>query len=192
MKVFEVLKEESDEWENAGYSNRSSEIAFLQGKRKAIAHQQKLNYIKIMRLAEKDIIVDDPSWTTLQGEKFIAIPGTGVRETNFKRYFAAPNQPEVAKFVRDMNSLAAKDKEYVMRIKDLTVKNHTFVFTGFRDASMEQRITALGGRVTTSVSSKTNYVVAADPSDQTGKVLKARQLDVRILSKNQLRDILRD
>ena len=55
------------------------------------------------------------------------------------------------------------------------------VFTGVRDAALEARIEAAGGRVATGVSKQTTLVVAKDPAAATGKVAKARALGVRVV-----------
>jgi len=59
------------------------------------------------------------------------------------------------------------------------------VFTGDMDmtrADIEALTTAAGLRVTTSVSSKTALVVAADPHSQSGKANTARQLGIRLVT----------
>jgi DNA polymerase-3 subunit epsilon len=60
------------------------------------------------------------------------------------------------------------------------------VFTGDMDmdrADIEAPATAAGLRVTTSVSSKTALVVAADPHTQSGKAQTARKLGIRPVTK---------
>jgi DNA ligase (NAD+) len=56
------------------------------------------------------------------------------------------------------------------------------VFTGFRDAELEDAATAAGYEVSTSVSSKTALVVAADVDAGSGKVTKARELGIQVVS----------
>lgn len=58
----------------------------------------------------------------------------------------------------------------------------TIVITGFRDSNIESLITLNGGKVGSSVSSKTNLVVAKDISNVSGKLLKAQQMGVKIIS----------
>jgi len=57
------------------------------------------------------------------------------------------------------------------------------VFTGFRAKEWEAQITAVGGNVGTSVSSKTTLVVAADPEKITGKVAEAQKLNLPVMSR---------
>ena len=64
-----------------------------------------------------------------------------------------------------------------------SLTGQTFVFTGFRDKQLEERVTDLGGKVTGSVSKNTTLVVAADPQESSTKLQKARDLGIPILSK---------
>lgn len=65
------------------------------------------------------------------------------------------------------------------------LNNITVVFTGFRAKDWEEAITAAGGKVTTSVSRNTTMIVAADPSENSSKLEKARELNIPIMSKTQ-------
>jgi len=59
----------------------------------------------------------------------------------------------------------------------------TYVFTGFRNYTMEELIEKNGGTVSTGISSKTNVLFAADLG--TGKAIKAAEIGVRIVPKEQ-------
>jgi len=68
----------------------------------------------------------------------------------------------------------------------------TFVFTGsldrFSREAAKAQVTSRGGRVSSSVSAKTDYVVAgADPGS---KYAKARDLGVRILKEDEFEELL--
>ena len=62
-------------------------------------------------------------------------------------------------------------------LKDLVV-----VFTGARDKELEKLIESRGGKIGSSVSSKTTVVVAKDPSDLTGKVKTAKDLGIAVVN----------
>ncbi len=64
------------------------------------------------------------------------------------------------------------------------------VFTGFRNAEWEEVITSEGGTIQSSVSTKTDFVVCKDPNQKTGKLDKARQLHVRIISVSEFEQML--
>ena len=64
-------------------------------------------------------------------------------------------------------------------------KNKTIVFTGFRDKEIESILENVGAKITTSVSKDTDIVIAADVNDDSSKVLKAKELKIKLLSKEQ-------
>ncbi len=66
--------------------------------------------------------------------------------------------------------------------------NKIFVFTGIRDKNIEKIIEEGGGCVTTSVSKNTYMVVAKDPDTITGKVKKAKEFNIKIMSFEEFKD----
>lgn len=65
-----------------------------------------------------------------------------------------------------------------------TLVGKTIVFSGFRDEYLQTQIQNLGGRVTTSVSRNTTFLVMKDLSDMKGKANKAAELGIQVISKN--------
>lgn len=68
--------------------------------------------------------------------------------------------------------------------KDL-FKDQKIVFTGFRDKNLEDIIEIMGGKVSTSVSSKTTLVVYADNEQNSSKLEKAKKLEIKIIPKSE-------
>jgi len=66
----------------------------------------------------------------------------------------------------------------------------TVVFTGFRDSGLEKQVEAVGGKMGSSVSSRTGLVVTNVPDGSSGKLDKARQLNIQVISINQLKEML--
>ncbi|CCV01836.1 NAD-dependent DNA ligase [Invertebrate iridescent virus 22] len=60
-----------------------------------------------------------------------------------------------------------------------------FVFTQFRDASLEKQISNLGGKVTTAISKKTTDLVVGVGKSST-KLIKAQSLGINIITKSDL------
>jgi NAD-dependent DNA ligase len=56
------------------------------------------------------------------------------------------------------------------------------VFSGIRDKVLEEFITNRGGTISTSVSKNTSIIVCKDPDEDSGKIKKARDLGVKIMS----------
>jgi NAD-dependent DNA ligase len=89
------------------------------------------------------------------------------------------------KMNRNVNSLEndAELKKYSAKIKDYS--NKTIVFTGFRDKDVEIILEKLGTKITNSISKNTDILVASNPDENTAKINKAKELDVKIISKEQ-------
>ncbi|ATZ80360.1 NAD-dependent DNA ligase [Bodo saltans virus] len=91
----------------------------------------------------------------------------------------------------------------IAKIKDLTrfdkvctkiignkFKDQTIVFTGIRDTELEKYIISNGGKISTSVSSKTSLLVHADDADtSTSKFVKASELKVKTMKISEFRKI---
>ncbi len=90
-------------------------------------------------------------------------------------------------------------KKYISiesKIKSSTGKfnNKIFVFTGFRDSSLEESITSQGGKIGSTVSKNTDYLVVKDQSiidNPTGKIEKAMDLNIKIITKDNLIKMLK-
>jgi NAD-dependent DNA ligase len=64
--------------------------------------------------------------------------------------------------------------------------NKTFVFSGFRNKAWEASIEAAGGKVSSSVSKNTNFVIVKDKSEDSSKIVKARELGIPIYSVEEI------
>ena len=69
-------------------------------------------------------------------------------------------------------------------------KDKTFIFSGFRNKDYEKKITDNGGKITTSVSKNTSYLIVKDKNENTAKIIKARELGVIILSLEEFEKML--
>ena len=67
-------------------------------------------------------------------------------------------------------------------------KDKIFVFTGFRDESLQKIIEKGKGKVTTSVSSKTHMVIMADGGEISSKIQKAKDLGKTIMTKSEFKN----
>ena len=63
--------------------------------------------------------------------------------------------------------------------------NKTIVFTGFRDKEVESILDKIGSKVTTSISKNTDILIAADTTEKSSKIVKANELNVKIISKDE-------
>jgi hypothetical protein len=71
---------------------------------------------------------------------------------------------------------------------DPRLHNQVIVFSGFRSKEIEASLATVNCKVATSISKKTLLVVAKDPSDVTGKVAKAREYGIPVLSLDSFKE----
>lgn len=65
----------------------------------------------------------------------------------------------------------------------VSFKDMKIIFTGFRNKDWEKQIELHEGKVTTSVSKNTTLLVASDVNEKSSKIEKARELGIKIISK---------
>jgi DNA ligase (NAD+) len=80
------------------------------------------------------------------------------------------------------------------KITTTKITNMTFVFSSFRDKELQETIELMGGKVSTSVSKNTDYLVVKDDlvlENKTEKIKKADALGVKIITRINLVKLLR-
>jgi DNA ligase (NAD+) len=123
-------------------------------------------------------------------EELLQIEGIGPQVAQgLIEYF---QNPKSQKLLQELQKLGVQPLPPEKRAKT-PLAGKTFVFTGglehFSRDEAKALVTARGGRVTSSVSAKTDYVVAgADPGS---KYAKARELGVTILDEEAFREMLK-
>ncbi|MBI4378044.1 MAG: NAD-dependent DNA ligase LigA [Nitrospinae bacterium] len=91
-----------------------------------------------------------------------------------------------------LRKAGVKTEERVHKKRDLRFKGKQFVLTGtlsiFKREDAKELIESLGGRVTSTVSKKTDYIIAGiDPGS---KYDKAKELKIKILNEEEFKDLL--
>ncbi len=120
-------------------------------------------------------------------EELDAVPGVGdVLAKAFTDYFAEPAHVEM--FRRLLAELEIPEEKTASGAQIFTGVN--FVITGSVEhfanrAEMKEFIESLGGKVTGSVTSKTNYLINNDVNSTSSKNKKANELGIPILSETQ-------
>ena len=118
-------------------------------------------------------------------DELISIPDFGeITADSVINFFARPKNLQFCARLKDAGLLC----EAVKEAKSDKLSGLTFVLTGTlptlsRDEASEM-IKALGGKVSGSVSKKTNYVVAGDAAGS--KLTKARDLGVNVIDEGEL------
>ncbi|HAX61664.1 MAG TPA: DNA ligase (NAD(+)) LigA [Elusimicrobia bacterium] len=132
-------------------------------------------------LAEKFLTLDDLMKSTVEDLQKIYEIGPVVAETVVK-FFALP---ETKKLVEKLKKAGVNTKEEI-KTGPKILEGKTFVFTGelknFSRNDAESKVRELGGNASSSVSQKTDFVVAGD--NPGSKYKKAQKLSVKIISEN--------
>jgi len=71
-----------------------------------------------------------------------------------------------------------------------SMEGQKVVFTGFRDADLQEAVERAGGEMQSGVSGKTTMLVTKDPNSTSGKVQKARDKGVTIVGIDEFRSMV--
>jgi len=69
----------------------------------------------------------------------------------------------------------------VKKTEKANIKDKRFIFTGFRNKDYEKIIVENGGKIVTSISKLTNYLIVKNKAEKSGKIDKATELGIKIL-----------
>jgi DNA ligase (NAD+) len=102
------------------------------------------------------------------------------------------------KNIKSVNSAKSNKESKSTSDKPIPKSNHklekfkdkTIVFTGFRDKEIEEELEQFGSKITNSISKNTNILVASDPEEKSNKIVKAKELKIEIISKDEFYKII--
>ena len=92
----------------------------------------------------------------------------------------APKEMEINKS-KSRSSSPKEQKQEKTKVK--IPSEEQIVFTGFRNKDWERLIADAGSKISSSISKNVTLVVASDPDDTSSKLQKARELKIKIISK---------
>jgi NAD-dependent DNA ligase len=104
------------------------------------------------------------------------------------------NLPKYYEFYDNLGFKCKGDKKLpanaVVADINTNLKDKTFIFSGFRNKEYEKKITDNGGKITTSISKNTSYLIVKDKSENTAKIIKAREFGIIILNLEEFEKML--
>lgn len=100
----------------------------------------------------------------------------------------AAGYPKFVEFLSSIEPYISVAPYQAKKIGSLTDK--TFVFTGFRSAELEKKIVDIGGKMGSTVSSKTSYLVTAEANSTSIKAQMAREKGVTVIGMEELKGML--
>ncbi len=73
------------------------------------------------------------------------------------------------------------------------LSNDIFIFTGFRDKNLEEKIKSLGGSITKNMNKKSNitYLVTKDINSNSIKLKKANEWNIKIINQKMLEQLIK-
>jgi len=107
----------------------------------------------------------------------------GIAEISAKLFIE--NLPRFYEFYDSLGvkckGIEEKVDKSVEKTEKANIKDKKFIFTGFRNKDYEKIIVENGGKVVTSISKSTNYLIVKNKTEKSGKIDKATELGVKIL-----------
>lgn len=141
------------------------------------------------KLLCKNINYDINKLFTISQEELVEIDGFGdIIAHSICSYFSDCKNKELIYKMLDIISFAEVEVSY--ESENMNVKEKTFVITGdlneFKNRKeLQLKIEALGGKVTGSVTKKTNYLINNDILSESSKNKKAKELGIPIITEEQ-------
>lgn len=141
------------------------------------------------KLLCKNINYDINKLFTISQEELVKIDGFGdIIAHSICSYFGDCKNKELIYKMLDIISFAEVEVSY--ESENMNVKEKTFVITGdlneFKNRKeLQLKIEALGGKVTGSVTKKTNYLINNDILSESSKNKKAKELGIPIITEEQ-------
>lgn len=141
------------------------------------------------KLLCKNINYDINKLFTISQEELVEIDGFGdIIAHSICSYFGDCKNKELIYKMLDIISFAEVEVSY--ESENMNVKEKTFVITGdlneFKNRKeLQLKIEALGGKVTGSVTKKTNYLINNDILSESSKNKKAKELGIPIITEEQ-------
>ena len=96
----------------------------------------------------------------------------------------ASNFDDFVKFYQKLKSLITLEKAKKIETTKLTGK--IMVLSGFRDAEIQKKLEGMGVKIASSVSKNTDYLVVKDKEETSSKIEKAKELNIKIITKDEL------
>lgn len=95
-------------------------------------------------------------------------------------------QEKLLKIKPELNFHIIKKNNTPVIIPESIFKNKTIVFTGFRNKDFEDKLEKIGANISTSVSKNTHFLIVKDINENSSKIIKAKELGINIMSKDDL------
>jgi len=157
------------------YLMAASNIFTSLGKKKLIVIINK--YPKLMdgrtNLTIEDIMLCD-GFSTKSATEFI---------NGFAKFKIFMEQHPFLKYSIPKSTKSTKSTSSSTSSTSSKMKDEFVVITGFRDKELEDKIISMGGTIQSTINTKTTLVITKDIDSSSGKIKKAKELGIKIISR---------
>jgi NAD-dependent DNA ligase len=84
------------------------------------------------------------------------------------------------KLISLLSEFATFEKEIIENDNEF-IFSKKFVISGFRDKNLENEIVRKGGKIVSSVSKNTDFLIVKNLNETSSKIIKARELSIRVI-----------
>lgn len=134
----------------------------------------------------KDMILEVEGYSVKSAESFIKGLPKFIKFMKNNSYLKLKKEGKKKSRSKDDNDTSSNKLNKVKKIKKNVIENKKFVFTGFRNKDLEEAIEGLGGKISSSISGNTDYLVIKDENTTGTKLDKAKKLNVKIIKLDDL------
>ena len=114
----------------------------------------------------------------------------GFAETSAKNFI--DNYDKFFTFIQGLPITIAQKQGYATVSVDDSLNGQSFVFTGFRNEEAEKIIESKGGKISSGISKNTTYLVVKKLGSGSSKEQKATSLGIKIISADELNNIIKN
>lgn len=132
------------------------------------------------RLKFEGLLEQHPEFCTLNAKE--------IKELKTHRGFSAASIVKIANSMKDfdkfLKAIKRRKSEMVIKVKKASsskLKGKVFLFTGVRDAKLQEAITDNGGKVSNSFNGSVTHLVVKDKGTSSSKANKARQAGIPLI-----------
>jgi len=135
------------------------------------------------------MITDEIPYIVVDKQKTLALTSMDIEKIKGMAKLSAQQfvgkLPQYMTFYEELNIKCGTNTPKVGENVRGYFKDKTVVFSGFRNQDWEKAVEGMGGKITTTISKNTDYLVVKDKTIVTSKTKKATELNVIILSSQE-------
>jgi NAD-dependent DNA ligase len=116
-------------------------------------------------------------------DKFLKLKPNLLKQKIIRKSKSSKKEKSDSDYESDLESKSKSKSKSKLNLSKY--KGKTIVFTGFRDKEIEEQLEQIGSKISGSVSKNTELLVASDPNENSNKIVKAKELEIEVISKEE-------